>query len=36
MALDQSCRAGKFRPGELVLLAAVGGGWTWGVMLLEW
>jgi 3-oxoacyl-[acyl-carrier-protein] synthase-3 len=30
LALDESIRAGKIRPGERLLLQGVGGGFTWG------
>ena len=30
LALDESVRAGKIRPGERLLLQGVGGGFTWG------
>jgi 3-oxoacyl-[acyl-carrier-protein] synthase-3 len=29
-------RDGRIRPGHLVLLEAVGGGMTWGAMLIRW
>ncbi len=36
IALDQAARAGKIKPGNLVLMAAFGGGLTWGAALVEW
>jgi 3-oxoacyl-[acyl-carrier-protein] synthase-3 len=35
LALDSAVRSGKVRPGELLLLEAVGGGFTWGAVLLN-
>lgn len=35
LALDQYVRDGRIRAGQRVLLAAVGGGFTWGAILLE-
>jgi len=34
-ALDESVRAGKIRRGDTVLLEGVGGGFTWGAVLLD-
>ncbi len=36
LALDRACRDGRIRPGQLVMLEAVGGGFTWGSALLRW
>ncbi len=36
IALDQAARSGKIKPGDLVLMAAFGGGLTWGAALVEW
>jgi 3-oxoacyl-[acyl-carrier-protein] synthase III len=36
IALDQAVRSGKIKPGHLVLMAAFGGGLTWGAALVEW
>ena len=36
LALDEACRDGRIRPGHLVMLEAVGGGFTWGSALLRW
>ncbi|MEH3087788.1 MAG: ketoacyl-ACP synthase III [Xylophilus ampelinus] len=35
LALDVAVRAGQVRPGQTVLLEGVGGGFTWGAVLLE-
>ena len=34
LALDAGVRSGKIRPGQLLLLEGVGGGFTWGSVLL--
>lgn len=34
--LDEVNRAGKLKPGSLVLFAAVGSGWTYGASLIRW
>lgn len=34
--LDETYRAGKIKPGDLILFAAVGSGWTWGAGLMKW
>ncbi len=36
LALDEGVRDNRIRPGELVLLEAFGGGFTWGSALLRW
>jgi len=36
LALDQAVRDGRIRSGQRVLLEGVGGGFTWGAVLLEW
>ncbi|WP_437560078.1 beta-ketoacyl-ACP synthase III [Acidithiobacillus sulfuriphilus] len=36
LALDDAARRGCFRPGQLLLLEAFGGGFTWGSALLRW
>ena len=36
MALDEAVRAGRLKPGNLILLAAFGGGVTWGSALIRW
>ena len=35
LALDQSVRSGQIQAGHKVMLAGVGGGFTWGAVLLE-
>lgn len=35
LALDSGVRSGKVKPGDLVLLEGVGGGFTWGAVLLQ-
>ena len=35
LALDIGVRSGKIRPGQLVMLEGVGGGFTWGAVLLN-
>jgi 3-oxoacyl-[acyl-carrier-protein] synthase-3 len=34
LALDGGVRAGQIQPGQTLLLEAVGGGLTWGAVLL--
>ncbi|MBK9116118.1 MAG: ketoacyl-ACP synthase III [Betaproteobacteria bacterium] len=36
MALDMAVRDGRIRPGQHVILLGVGGGFTWGSVLLRW
>ena len=36
LALDEAAKAGRLERGDLVLLVAFGGGFTWGATLLEW
>jgi len=36
LALDQAAREGRFREGETLLMEGVGGGITWGSLLLKW
>ena len=36
LALDEAARDGRIRAGQHVLLAAVGGGFTWGSVLIRW
>jgi 3-oxoacyl-[acyl-carrier-protein] synthase-3 len=36
LALAEAAGDGRIRPGQLVLLEAMGGGLTWGVALLRW
>jgi 3-oxoacyl-[acyl-carrier-protein] synthase-3 len=35
LALDEAVRSGKIKPGDTVLLEGVGGGFTWGAVLLD-
>jgi 3-oxoacyl-[acyl-carrier-protein] synthase-3 len=34
LALDEAVRAGRIKPGQRLLLEGVGGGFTWGAVLL--
>ena len=36
LALDEAVRDGRIRDGHRVLLEAVGGGFTWGAVLIKW
>ena len=36
VALAEAVTAGRVRPGDLVLMAAFGGGFTWGAALVRW
>ncbi len=36
LAVDEAVRDGRVQPGDLVLLAAIGGGLTWGAALVRW
>lgn len=36
IAMDRAWRAGKLQPGDAVLTAAFGAGFTWGANLLRW
>ncbi|WP_321503247.1 beta-ketoacyl-ACP synthase III [Breoghania sp.] len=36
LALDTARKAGRIKPGDLVMLEAMGGGFTWGSVLLRW
>ena len=36
VALEEAWAAGRLKKGDLVLLAAFGGGFTWGAALLRW
>ena len=36
LALDVAVRDGRVRPGHLLLMQGVGGGFTWGATLLRW
>lgn len=36
LALDTAVRDGRIKPGQNVLMEAVGGGFTWGAVLMRW
>ncbi|MGH8711939.1 MAG: 3-oxoacyl-[acyl-carrier-protein] synthase III C-terminal domain-containing protein, partial [Burkholderiales bacterium] len=36
LALDDAVQDGRIKKGELILLEGVGGGFTWGSVLLRW
>jgi 3-oxoacyl-[acyl-carrier-protein] synthase-3 len=36
IALDEAVRAGRIQPGDVVVLAAFGSGFTWGASVLRW
>jgi 3-oxoacyl-[acyl-carrier-protein] synthase III len=36
LALNVACSDGRIKKGDLVLLEAMGGGFTWGAVLLRW
>lgn len=36
LALDTAVRDGRIQPGHLVMLEAMGGGFTWGAVLVRW
>jgi 3-oxoacyl-[acyl-carrier-protein] synthase-3 len=36
LALNEACADGRIKKGDLVLLEAMGGGFTWGAVLLRW
>lgn len=36
LALDHGVKSGRIKPGDLLLLEAMGGGFTWGATLLRW
>jgi 3-oxoacyl-[acyl-carrier-protein] synthase-3 len=36
LALNEAAADGRIKPGDLVLLEAMGGGFTWGSVLLRW
>ena len=35
LALDSAVRSGRIKPGQLLMLEGVGGGFTWGAVLLQ-
>jgi 3-oxoacyl-[acyl-carrier-protein] synthase III len=36
LALSAGCEDGRIKPGDLVLIEAMGGGFTWGALLIRW
>jgi 3-oxoacyl-[acyl-carrier-protein] synthase-3 len=36
LALDEANRAGRLKPGDILLLDAFGGGFTWAAAMLRW
>jgi 3-oxoacyl-[acyl-carrier-protein] synthase-3 len=36
LALDTARKDGRIKRGDLVLLEAMGGGFTWGSVLVRW
>ncbi|MGA2043191.1 MAG: beta-ketoacyl-ACP synthase III, partial [Roseiarcus sp.] len=36
LALDAACRDGRIGKGDLVMIEAMGGGFTWGASLIRW
>jgi len=36
LALDEAVRDGRIRPGQHLLMEAIGGGFTWGAVLARW
>jgi 3-oxoacyl-[acyl-carrier-protein] synthase-3 len=36
LALNEAASDGRIKQGDLVLLEAMGGGFTWGSVLLRW
>ncbi len=36
LALDAAVRSGRVKRGDTVMLEGVGGGFTWGAVLLRW
>ena len=36
LALDVAARGGRLKPGQNILLEGVGGGFTWGAVLIKW
>jgi len=36
LVLDEACREGRIHPGDNVLLAGFGGGFTWGTAVMKW
>lgn len=36
LALDTAVRDGRIKPGQTVIMEAIGGGFTWGASLIKW
>jgi 3-oxoacyl-[acyl-carrier-protein] synthase-3 len=36
IALSEACEQGRLEPGDLMMMAGVGGGYTWGSALFRW
>ncbi|MGC5777680.1 beta-ketoacyl-ACP synthase III [Methylobacterium sp. NFXW15] len=36
LALDMAARDGRIKPGDLVMIEAIGGGFSWGAALIRW
>ena len=36
LALDEAVRDGRIRSGQHILMEGVGGGFTWGAVLVKW
>ena len=36
LALDVAVADGRIKPGDLVMIEAMGGGFTWGAALIRW
>jgi 3-oxoacyl-[acyl-carrier-protein] synthase-3 len=36
IALDEAVRCGRIKPGDIVLITAFGGGFTWGAAVIRW
>ncbi len=36
LALDVAIKDGRIKPGDLVMIEAIGGGFTWGAALIRW
>jgi 3-oxoacyl-[acyl-carrier-protein] synthase-3 len=36
LLLSENVESGKIQDGDLILMAGVGSGWTWGALLYRW
>jgi 3-oxoacyl-[acyl-carrier-protein] synthase-3 len=36
LALSVACDDGRIKPGDLVMIEAIGGGFTWGAAIIRW